>query len=71
MKVKYLGLEPVNNVFGDWMHGDIKEIPDGYPVFWPGFEEIIEKRFTEKLSDRSERINILKIDKKGGSRKWQ
>ena len=67
MKMKYNGLAPITNIYGDWKNGDVKEIPDGVNLI--GFEKVTEqkpettfkkRKWTrkEKLSDKMERKNF-------------
>jgi len=78
MKLKYNGIEPVNNIFGNWEKGDIKEVPDGTKLI--GFDEVkpeaapnmqpkpipkqMRKRKVkrEKLKDKAERSSAVIVD---------
>ena len=74
MKVQYLGLAPIMNIYGHWEYGTIKEIPDGaYLAKHEGFKEIIpittiariakkprkKKVLKEKLDDKLERDSLI------------
>jgi hypothetical protein len=67
MKIKYIGFEPITNIFGNWKHGEIKEIPDmhfhniNWSYFQRVFDEppdlILDRQMHENLSDKMERKN--------------
>lgn len=64
MKLKYTGLAPITNKFGDWKHGDVKEVPDGTILI--GFEAVeseaprewTRRVVREELQDKMERDNL-------------
>jgi hypothetical protein len=70
MKLKYIGIAPITNIYGDWENGTIREVPDGINL--AGFEKIETKPLTpppsasrkftrrimrEELKDKFERDN--------------
>lgn len=48
MLLKYIGLAPITNKFGDWVNGDVKNVPDDTKLI--GFEvvEINKPKKTKK-----------------------
>jgi hypothetical protein len=69
--LKYTGLSPVNNIYGDWTHGTIKRVPDD-AVLGAGFEvlevpapaqyaptqrKVTRRRMRPELQDKLERDN--------------
>lgn len=66
MKIKYTGSESMIDIFGDWYPGDVKEVPDRYPVNWNLFEPDTRpkikrgrpRKMKEALSDKMERDNV-------------
>jgi hypothetical protein len=65
MRLKYNGLEPVVNFLGEWKHGDIKQVLDGFILKWENFELldvpkhifVRKKIMREELKDKLERDN--------------
>ena len=63
MRIKYIGLEPVTNKFGDWKAGDVKNIPEEIKSF--GFINLDDenkpvasfKPMAEKIKNKMETKN--------------
>lgn len=34
MKIKYIGLSPITNIYGNWNKDDIKEVPEEIAASW-------------------------------------
>lgn len=73
MRIKYTGLEPVTNIFGDWKTGDVKIIDKdisgttGFVKVEGLKTRIYEKPLTEKLNDKSDKKSRY-IKKEGGNK---
>jgi|WetSurMetagenome_2_1015567.scaffolds.fasta_scaffold02369_11 hypothetical protein len=78
MRLKYIGIAPINNRFGSWENGTIREVPDGTQLC--GFEAVDEtpkavsefpadikkvtrRRLREDLQDKMERDSYGLRDK--------
>lgn len=69
-RIRWTGLTPVHNIFGDWQPGEVKLIFDG--TVMPGFEDLDKpavtppalmkkfrrRRMREELQDKFERDNL-------------
>jgi hypothetical protein len=69
MKIKWNGITPVNNIFGEWQPGQIKEVPE--IIIIPGFQIVSEtpvenipkrkltrRKMREDLNNKFERDNL-------------
>jgi hypothetical protein len=61
MKLKYIGLTPATNIFGDWQPGEIKNVPDGTVL--PGFKDvdILEDKIGKKPLMQSKKWGQRKV----------
>lgn len=66
MRIKYIGLEPVSNVFGSWKTGEVKNVPSDTKM--PGFINLDDENKTvvsfvkpmaEKIKNKMETKNKL------------
>jgi hypothetical protein len=61
MKLQYMGLAPITNIYGDWQPGEVKEVPEGIsmpPEIYEKIEDIQLINKKPEITPQPENIRI-------------